>query len=258
VSPDGKRVAVAIDGQGIWLWDLVRRNLIPMTSDSSRYAFGPVWTRDGHSLLFFSLTGLFRQPTDGIGAAGRIGSGIPSDVTPDGTRVIFSPGARDIMVMGLDATRQVPLVQTPFNERNGVVSPDGHWLTYESDRSGRFEIYVQPFLNGVSEGERLISMAGGTRPLWAPGGRELFYVAPDGAVIAVGVDSRGDTWSIGRPVKVVEGPYSTLSSSSPRTYDVSRDGRRFLVVRQPATQIAAQIVVVQNWTEELKARVPRK
>jgi Tol biopolymer transport system component len=125
VSTDGTRVAVAIDGQGIWLWDLVRRNLTQLTSDSSRYAFSPVWTRDGHSLLFFSLTGLFRQTTDGIGAADRIGTGIPSDVTPDGTRVVFSPGARDIMLMGLDATRQVPLVQTPFNERNGVVSPDG-------------------------------------------------------------------------------------------------------------------------------------
>jgi serine/threonine-protein kinase len=161
------------------------------------------------------------------------------------------------MVIGLDATRQVPLVQTPFNERNGVVSQDGHWLAYESDKSGRFEIYVRPFPN-VSEGQRLISTTGGTRPLWAPGGRELFYAAPDGALIAVGVDPRGGTWSAGNPVRVVEGPYTTVSNNSARTYDVSRDGTRFLMVKEPAAQIAAQIVVVQHWTEELKARVPRK
>ena len=88
-------------------------------------------------------------------------------------------------MLALDGTRRVePLIQTPSNERNGVVSPDGRWLAYESDSSGQFEIYVKPFPN-VNAGQWLISTAGGTRPLWAPNGQELFYVAPDGALMAV-------------------------------------------------------------------------
>jgi Tol biopolymer transport system component len=160
------------------------------------------------------------------------------------------------MMMALDGTGHVePLVQTPFDERNGVVSPDSHWLAYESNSSGRFEIYVRPFPN-VNAGHAMISTAGGTRPLWAPGGRELFYVAPDGAIMAVAVEPRGGTWSAGSPAKAVEGPYSTTSSVSPRTYDVSTDGKRFLVLKQPVNRVAApQIIVVQNWFEELKANV---
>ena len=112
-------------------------------------------------------------------------------------------------MLALDGTHHVePLIQTPANERNGVVSPDGRWLAYESDSSGKFEIYVKPFPN-VSAGQWLVSTAGGTRPLWAPNGQELFYVAPDGALMAVRVDARGATWSAGSPVKVVEGPYAT-------------------------------------------------
>ena len=109
------------------------------------------------------------------------------------------------MVLALDGTRRVePLVQTPSNERNGVVSPDGRWLAYESDSSGQFEIYVMPFPN-VNAGQWRISTAGGTRPLWAPNGQELFFVAPDGALMAVRVDPRGATWSAGSPVKVSRG-----------------------------------------------------
>jgi len=149
------------------------------------------------------------------------------------------------------------LLQTPFVERNGIVSPDGRWLAYESDSSGRFEIYVRPFPD-VSMGQWLISTAGGTRPLWAPNGQELFYVAPGGALMATRVGPRGDAWSAGSPVKVLEGPYITEGVRDRRSYDVSHDGRRFLMVKQaPEEQAAApQIIVVQNWLLELKQLVP--
>ncbi len=151
--------------------------------------------------------------------------------------------------------RVEPLVQTPFNERNGVVSPDGRWLAYESDSSGRFEIYVRPFPN-VHAGQWLISTAGGTRPLWAPSGLELFYVGPDGSLMAVRVDARSGTWVAGQPAKIVEGPYYTQSGNPGRTYDIAPDGRRFLMVKLPAA--TPQIVIVQNWTEELKRLVPTR
>ena len=154
LSPDGMRLAVATGGQGsgnIWVWDLARQKLSQMTFDS-QVDHSPVWTPDGRRLLFFSPSrdaGLFWQPADGTGAAERLDTGLPSAVTPDGKHVIFHVGvANDLMMLALDGTRHIePLIQTSANERNGVVSPDGRWLAYESDSSGRFEIYVKPFPN---------------------------------------------------------------------------------------------------------------
>ena len=261
VSPDGTRVAVSIFGQGaIWLWDFARKTLSQLGTSDRAPQLNQLWTTDGSRLIFFSPAGaeegLFWQPADGTGAAARLGTGIPSGVTPDGTQVVFSPLNRDLMMLALDGTRREErLLQTEFTERNGVVSPDGRWLAYESDSSGQFEIYVRPFPN-ASVGQRLISTAGGTRPLWAPVGQELFYVAPDGALMAVRVDARGGSWSAGSPAKVVEGPYVTGVLSG-RNYDVSLDGKRFLMVKETAKQAAApQIIVVQNWVEELKRLVP--
>ena len=164
------------------------------------------------------------------------------------------------MVLTLDGTHHVePLVRTPATERNGVVSPDGRWLAYESDSSGEFEIYVKPF-PAVSDGTWQISTAGGKRPLWArKNGEELFWVAPDGAIMGVRVDARGATWSAGSPSKILEGPYATGDPLSARNYDVSNDGQRFLMVKQPANQDAApKIIVVQNWFEELKRLAPAR
>lgn len=201
-------------------------------------------------------TTLLWQPADGSGAAQGLSNGPPSGVTPDGTGVLFSPGAQDLMVLALDGTRRErSLLQTPSVERNGVVSPDGGWLAYESDSSGRFEIYVQPFPNAGAM-HRLISVAGGTRPLWARNGQELFYVAPGGALMAARVDTRGGTWSAGSPTKVLEGPYVTESPGrTARSYDVSDDGKRFLMVKESPAD-APRIVLIQDWTEELKRLVP--
>ena len=213
--------------------------------------------------MFFSQrepeAGLFWQFADGTGSAERLASGAPpSGVTADGTQVLFAAtGNRDLMMVALDGTRRVQsLLQTASVERNAVVSPDGRWLAYESDGSGRFEIYVRPFPN-VSGGEWLISTAGGTRPLWAPNGQELFYVAPGGALMARRVDPRGGAWSANSPAKVVDGPYATDGLRDRRTYDVSADGRRFLMIKRPGNEDAApQIIVVQQWLEELRRLVP--
>jgi hypothetical protein len=265
LSPDGTRVAVTIEDQDtdIWVWDLALRTLAQLTFDPAG-DFGPVWTPDGRRLVFFSQRageqGLFWQLADGTGTAESLGAGgPPSGVTPDGRQVISAGlGNRDLQILALDGTRRVqPLLQTPFVERNGIVSPDGHWLAYESDSSGRFEIYVRPFPD-VSTGQWLISPAGGTRPLWAANGQELFYVAPGGALMAARVGPRGDAWSAGSPEEVLEGPYLTEGVRDRRSYDVSRDGRRFLMVKQAPEEQAAtpQIIVVQNWLEELKRLVP--
>jgi eukaryotic-like serine/threonine-protein kinase len=263
VSPDGTQVAVAIEDQenDIWAWDLARRTLDRLTFDPAP-DFAPLWTADGHRLVFFSGRehggDLFWEPADGSGSAERLSAGgPPSGVTPDGTQVLFAAG-QDLMMVALDGTHRVqPLLQTPFVERNGIVSPDGRWLAYESDRSGRLEIYVAPF-PAASSGQWLISTAGGTRPLWSPSGAELFYVAPDGALMTARVNPRGGRWSSARPAKILEGRYATGGLRDRRNYDVSADGQRFLLVKEPANQDAPQIIVVQNWTEELRRLVPTK
>ena len=185
---------------------------------------------------------------------------LPSSVTPDGSRVLFSQGGRDLMALVLDGSRRVDtLVQTPSNERNGIVSPNGRWLAYDSDSSGRFEIYVRPFPNVNTGQQWLISTAGGIKPLWAHNGRELFYVAPDGALMAVAVGSPdAAAWSAGSPAKVVAESYYTRGPGSYRNYDVSSDGQRFLMLKPPPFDpaTAPQIVMVQGWFEELKRLVP--
>jgi serine/threonine-protein kinase len=205
---------------------------------------------------------MFRRRADGTGATDVLATGLggmlPSDVTRDNRHVLFSYRAQDVNVLTLDDTGHAqPLIETSSNERNGVVSPDGRWLAYESDSSGRFEIYVRPFPN-LNDGQWKVSTDGGTRPLWARSGHELFYVGAGGALMAARVDARGHAWSASSPSKIVEGPYMTGGPVSGRTYDVSLDDRRFLMVKRPANRAAPQIVIVQNWLDELRRLVPRK
>jgi serine/threonine-protein kinase len=182
---------------------------------------------------------------------------------------------RDLMQLALDGVRPTspgrggpveprlvtPLLQTPFDERNGIVSPDGGWLAYESNSGGAFEIYVRPY-PGVLGGQWTVSTAGGTRPLWSPSGKELFYVGPDGALMRVPVEARGSTWNAGTPMKLLEGGrYVTVGDGNGRTYDVSPDGSRFLMIKAPVTDPSAAppaLIVVQHWDEELKRLVPTK
>jgi len=154
-----------------------------------------------------------------------------------------------------------PLVQSSFAERNGIVSPDGRWLAYEANDSGRFEIYVRPFPE-VNTGHWQVSTAGGTRPLWARNGQELFYASPTGALMRVGVE-RAPSWAATTPTLLVkEGYFTSPGGNLGRTYDIAPEGQRFLMIKegggtdQPAAP--AQLIVVQHWTEELKRLVPTK
>jgi Tol biopolymer transport system component len=263
LSPDETQVAVHIADRerDIWLWDTTGRTPLRQLTSGPLTDIFPEWTTDSRRVIFFRQgAGLFWQATDGSGHEEALSTTaapgmLPSGVTPDGRRVLFTRGPLDVMAMTLDDRRVEPLVQTPFNDRNGVVSPDGRWLAYESDATQRFEIYVAPYPN-VNGRSSAVSTAGGTRPLWSRNGRELFFVAPDGAIMAASVDARGSVWRSGAPVKVVDGRYSTGAGG--RNYDVFEDGERFLMVKAPPTDQAdaPQIQVVQHWTEELQRLVP--
>jgi Tol biopolymer transport system component len=273
LSPDGTRIAVhAIDQEAdLWLWDLGRTKLDRVTFDPGLDAH-PVWTPDGRRLIFSSeragARNLYWQAADGTGAVERL-TDSPNQqhaaaVAPDSRRLIFTETApktgEDVMQVELDGTHRVtPLVQSPFAERNGIVSPDGRWLAYEANDSGRVEISVRPFPD-VNSGHWQVSTAGGTRPLWARSGQELFYVSPTGALMRVGVEPSA-SWSATTPTLLVkEGYYTTPSGLVGRTYDVSPDGQRFLMITEGGgtdqTVAPPQLIVVQHWDEELKRLVP--
>jgi eukaryotic-like serine/threonine-protein kinase len=273
LSPDGTRVAVFANDQqrDLWLWDLRRTTLTRLTSTPGVDVV-QVWTPDSRRLIFTSeragVRNLFWQAADGGGTVEQLTKSpdtqYPTGVSPDGRRLIFtdeSPTtANDVMAIELDATRHVtPLVQSPFNEQNGTVSPDGRWLAYEANDSGRFEIYVRPF-PAVNSGRWQVSTTGGTRPIWALSGHELVYVSPTGALMGVGV-ARGPSWAATTPTMVVKEGYFTNLNWWGRSYDISPDGQRFLMIKEggiDGTASPASIVVVQHWVEELKRLVPTK
>ena len=290
LSPDGTRVAVDARDQDFdtWIWDLARETLTRLTFDP-RVDSHPAWTPDGLRVVFRSGRhgpfNLFWQAADGAGAVERLtespNNQFPSAFSPDGTRLVFreetaTTGA-DLMVLALEERRRAqrpspgvggrersatsdvrPLVQTTFDELNGEISPDGRWMAYQSNESGREEIYVRPFPE-ADRGRRQVSTGGGTRPLWARSGKELFYVGASGAVMSVAVEG-GSAFRSGSPTRLFEGSYRLGAAG--RTYDVSSDGQRFLMVKPVGsleqTAAPSSLIVVQNWFEELKRLVPAR
>jgi serine/threonine-protein kinase len=241
LSPDGTRIALDIseDNRDIWVWDLGRTTLTPLTSDPAIDQF-PIWTPDGRHLLFAStrangVANLYRQLAAGTDPAERLTESVdvhlPTAVTPDGTRAILAAGGQgDLMVVGLAAPRHVErLTRTPFSERNGTVSPDGQWLAYSADDAGLHEIYVSPFPN-THTNRWQVSTGGGLQPLWSHTGRELFFRTLTGALMRVPVD-RGAEWSIRPPSMLLDARAYLLGTMGfARTYDVSLDGSRFLFI----------------------------
>ena len=164
---------------------------------------------------------------------------------------------RDVVVLSLDGDGSMEsLLATEFNEWNAEISPDGLWLAYQSDASGQYEIYVCPFPN-VDEGSWQISRAGGTQPLWARDGRELFYLNPGGQLMAVSVRIEPSV-TFGSPEIVFEQTYFSGPPGG-RTYDASPDGKRFLMIKEGGADDEtppAELILVQNWLDELKRLVP--
>ncbi|MGH9237012.1 MAG: protein kinase domain-containing protein [Vicinamibacterales bacterium] len=269
LSPDGGRVALDIrdDQNDIWTWDLTRKTLTRLTFNPGINR-APVWTPDG-TRIAFSMAGIgaepvFIQAADGSGTPTRVtpdkGTFMPVSFTPDGKRLLLHPSAAapyDLQIVDTEAkTAPTPLLAEPHSESNGVVSPDGRWLAYQSNESGRDEIYVRPFPN-VNSGRWQVSADGGTRPLWSRDGRELFYYLPPGVIMAAPIGP-GSSFTPGTPTVVLKGTY--LSPQTGRMYDVSPDGRRFLLIKESRGEGAAppppQLIVVQHWLEELKRLVP--
>ncbi|HEV7607379.1 MAG TPA: protein kinase [Steroidobacteraceae bacterium] len=270
VSPDGTRVAIDVmdsADRDIWMWDIGRRTLERFTKDPTG---NPIvtWSPDGSHLVFGSersgVSNAYRQASDGSGEPERLLASdalqMPISYTPDG-RLLVSVDVkgqqRDIYLMTLDGEHKIePLIHGPANELWAEVSPDGRWLVYDSDESGQFEVYVRPFPDAYRGSRWQISAAGGRQPVWSRDGRELFYRDFSGALMSVPVPA-GPGFTPGRPVRLFDGTGYTGSGpqGGGRTYDVSPDGSRFLMVRV-GDQSNTPLVVVLNWFEELKRLAP--
>ena len=189
--------------------------------------------------------------------------GVSPIMTPDGTRIIYttlsSREDNEIMQMALDGSRrQEALVKTSANELYAEISPKGRWLAYQSNISGGEEVWVRPYPNTES-GRWQVSTNGGQWPIWSRNGRELFYMALDGALMGVQVKDTGSTWTATSPTKILEPGYWSSGVLIGRQYDVSPDGKRFLVVTPPKDPgDPPELIVMQRWDEELKAKVPSK
>jgi serine/threonine-protein kinase len=284
ISPDGTRAALDIRDQDndIWIWEFKRETLTRLTTDPTIDRF-PVWTTDSRRILFGSDRGgapnVFWQAADGTTPAEVVttqtaSEQMPVSVTPDGAWAVFrsypiNPAVPqgnflpryDLSLVALSKDHRLqPLVHSPSSsEQNGEISPDGRWLAYQSDESGHFEISVQPYPN-VNGGRWPVSSDGGVQPVWSHNSRELFYMSPTGAVMRVEVGP-GSVWAAGARTKLFDGPYVGGGGEGfGRQYDISPDGRRFLMIKNVAANQASapQIVVVENWFDELKRLVPTK
>ena len=278
LSPDGQRVAVSIAGASpnIFLYDIPGNRLTQITSEATNTF--PVWTPDGKRLAFRSTKAgpwnVFWKPADGAGAAEQLTMSKylneASSWSPDGQLLAFTElhptTRRDLWVLSLKGERKPRLfLRTPADESAARFSPDGRWLAYASDASGRSEIYVQPFPatggptpkgSGTQGDKWQISTGGGREPVWAPSGVEIFY--RDGNKMMAADVKTQPSFASSKPRLLFEGHFETALASR-ANYDVAPDGQRFLMLQAGEQQDTSdQIKVVPNWFEEFKRRIPSK
>jgi len=183
----------------------------------------------------------------------------PTDWSPDGRFLLYTTVGGDVWLLPLSGDRKpVPFLQTPFFENWARFSPDGRWIAYQSNASGRHEVYVQPFREGSGAGSAgiwQVSTNGGIDPQWRRDGKELFYMAPDRTLMAVDVKA-GATFETGspRPLFVVRAVASSIvsSMSTPSYYAATADGQRFLVNTPVEEAAAVPMQVMLNWAAGLK------
>jgi serine/threonine protein kinase/Tol biopolymer transport system component len=269
ISPDGERVAIAIpsgnSGSDVWVYEIPHGRLTRLTFDE--HSSAPIWSPDGKRIAFATTrpTGpaILVKPADGSGAEETLVAGeslilVPTSWSSDGKFLAYwavgSATGRDIWIAPLTGERKPqPFLQTKFNEMQARFSPDSRWIAYQSEESGRYEVYVQPFPG--PGGKWQISTNGGTMPVWAQNGRELFYMG-SGNFMSVSVTAQ-PTFSASTPRIVADYPPFLMGRLSNGVYDVSPNGQQILFVKANVENGPPdEVRVVLNWTEELKHLAP--
>ena len=272
ISPAEDRVAVVTINAGpdlaIWLYDLDRGTRTLLVTDGT--SFNPLWTPDGERIAFTYSDGRTvesmywkradtSEPADRIIEAGPYPR-LPISWSDDGKLLgfyeIHPETHRDVWVVALsEGAEPQPVSTSPHDDVAGHLSPDGRFIAYVSDESGRYEIYVQAL---AGEKRRwVISADGGIEPFWSVDGSEIFYRSLDGLEMMAVPVHIGDTFSAEAPRLLFEGAYDTELGSVQTNYSVSADGKRFYMVRT-TEDASSELRVIFNWTEELNRLLPRE
>jgi len=261
VSPDGRRIAVDRSVQGntdVWIMEGARSTRVTFDAGVDHAA---IWSPDGNRLAFDSSRTntpghqFFWKPSSGAGGDEQLIATIPGDKglndwSADGKYILYAAqdpkNAYDLWVLPLDGDRKPRLfLSTSFTEQQGRFSKDGRWIAYQSNESGQFEIYVRPFPG--PGGQWQISTAGGITPRWRRDGRELYFISPDGQLMAASVSSAGTTFASEAPVALFR--TRILEGGSPGDfrgqYDVAPDGR--FLINTIADESVAPIRLLLNW-----------
>jgi serine/threonine protein kinase len=269
ISPDGSRIAVEVDdeaGAQLFIVNVKAGTATPLNTGGSN-VYCCSWTFDGRFVIYRDDRedgyGLFRQPPDGSDSPQLLYRAtedlMPGDVSREGVLVFASgeqTGRRSILTIRIGEPTAMPFLVTPALEHMPTFSPDGRWIAYASNESGRSEIYIRPYPPSDKPARR-ISDAGGTAPLWSPRGSELFYRSAAGNMMAVPLQA--DTAiPAGRAQELFRAQGRFRFSGNTAAYDVEPNGQRFIMVTEPENAVPArqQIVVVRNWFEELNRLVP--
>jgi hypothetical protein len=269
LSPDGTQLALErrdpkTGTRDVWLFELSRGIASRFTSDPSDDS-DPVWSPDGSQIIFSSDRGgynsIYKKDANGSLEAEMIheaeGEEYPTSWSPDGQHVAYAVWSSDSStgkqwVLPLSGDGQAaPLFGSDFEEVQAQFSPDGRWISYTSNESGRYEVYIQSF--PPTGAKRQISTEGGTDGRWRGNGREIFYIAPDNVLMSVELRYDKDTIQPSAPRPLFRSPIGGQRGIGIRfNYAVSPDGERFLIDTQLETLHSSPIVVVLNWTAELE------
>jgi Tol biopolymer transport system component len=274
ISPDERSVVFRRSsgpGSDLWLRDLTRGAEQRFTANAS-FNYAPFWSPQGDRIVFSSNRGgsinLYKKPASGSGQDELLlsnGQKNPSQWSRDGRFIVYSeldPKTKwDIGVLPMEggaAGKPIPFLRSEFNELFGQLSPDSRWMAYTSDESGRREVYVRPFPGAPPgpEGQWKISIVGGEQPRWRGDGKELFFVGADGRMMAVAVKAAEvaskPSFEPGAPQPLFEANIAQSPVNNLFEYDVSADGKRFLVNTVAGSTSAPVLTVMSNWEAGLK------
>jgi Tol biopolymer transport system component len=266
ISPDGERVATDFFGEGtssIWVYDLKRKVNTRFTLESEASIDSAVWSPDGRWLAYQGLQGgrnnIYRKAASGFGKAELLLEGsdvkqVPSDWSPDGKSLLFSigdlVGQGQVWLLPLTGDRKpVAVAQIGSVSQNTRFSPDGRWIAYASNESGKFQVYVIP--SSRTAGKQQISNAGGLQPVWRRDGKELFYLTLDNTLMSAPITLSKEGVEVSAARQLFRLPRLVGTAGNFTAYDVAPDGQHFLALETPEST-APIITVVTNWTAELK------
>jgi serine/threonine-protein kinase len=254
ISPDGRRLLVETQGSAIETLDLVRGTHARLTASSLGTSF-PTWTADGRGVVFKRFNLPFWTAADGSGKAGLVPEGLlndfPSSPGPDSDSFldvrIQPETSGDIFLMSVTGKFQPKaLLATSAYDGGPQLSPDAHWMLYQSNESGQPEIYIRRY--PAMDRQWQVSEGGGVQPRWTSTGKEIYYRGGQ-HMMAVALDGSGTEPSFGKPAPLFADEYDFGQSVSIANYDVTRDGR-FIMLRRDSHGSSLRVVI--HWTEELK------